>query len=135
MISLKIDFVNDLAVHFGKIKDHKQLGRIDSVRNILSNKIGALYRFEPKDVCDIWIIAKKYEFMWPEVMYETKEKEAGIDILLISEIISGFPVELIDAIKWQIDIDKNSIKRELTIISEDILMNRYNSLYKKDNST
>lgn len=59
---LKIEFVNDIAARFGEISIHPELGKVDSIRNILSNKITALFRYEPKDIVDIWIIAKNYSF-------------------------------------------------------------------------
>ncbi|MFZ2322082.1 MAG: hypothetical protein WAV89_00140 [Ignavibacteriaceae bacterium] len=42
---MKLDFVNDIATKFEKIVVDKRLGKVDSIRNILSNKISALYRF------------------------------------------------------------------------------------------
>ncbi|MFQ6677389.1 MAG: hypothetical protein ACE5D0_03635 [Fidelibacterota bacterium] len=32
--------------------------------NILNNKLTALFRSEPKDVADIWMIAKNQSFNW-----------------------------------------------------------------------
>ena len=42
---------------------------------VLSNKISALFRFEPKDVADLWMIAKNKSFNWKRIMRETKTKE------------------------------------------------------------
>src|SRR3990172_6462130 len=39
---LKIDMVNDIAVHYGELFEDKILGKIDSLRNILSNKLSAI---------------------------------------------------------------------------------------------
>ena len=33
----------------------EKYSNIDSLQNILSNKISALFRYEPKDIVDIWI--------------------------------------------------------------------------------
>ncbi len=41
---LRIDLVNDVAPHYGTIECDDILGRVDSWRNILSNKVSALYR-------------------------------------------------------------------------------------------
>ena len=49
---LKIDLVNDIAPHYGEFGQDETLGKIDSLRNILSNKISALYRYEAKDIVD-----------------------------------------------------------------------------------
>lgn len=48
--SLKVDFVNDVAAHYGVFEENTLLGKIDGWQNILSNKISALFRFEPKDI-------------------------------------------------------------------------------------
>lgn len=57
-IYLKIDLVNDVARRYGDIRSDKTLGRVDSWRNILSNKISAIFRYEAKDFSDIRIIRK-----------------------------------------------------------------------------
>jgi hypothetical protein len=48
-VILKIDLVNDVAFHFGEFAEDKILGKVDSWRNILSNKVTASYRMEIKD--------------------------------------------------------------------------------------
>lgn len=78
-LELKIDFVNDISSHFGEILENEICGMIDNVRNILSNKISALYRFEVKDYVDIWIICRNFLFNWRKLMNEAKQKEASVD--------------------------------------------------------
>ena len=126
-IHLQVDLINDTAVHFGEITMHKELGKIDNVRNILSNKITALYRLEPKDVVDIWIISRESDFLWPRVFAEAKEKELGVDPVSVSAIIRDFPVGFLDTIKWNMDINKEKIAEDLKLISEDILLERKNN--------
>lgn len=54
-IDLKIEMINDVPSHVGKIRVHPALGRLDSPENILANKVTAvLDRSEPKDLADIW---------------------------------------------------------------------------------
>ncbi|MEW6062122.1 MAG: nucleotidyl transferase AbiEii/AbiGii toxin family protein, partial [Bacteroidota bacterium] len=82
---LKIELVNDVAEHFGDFEFHPTLGKIDSWRNILSNKVAALFRparlrrsggFEPKDISDmrsilrIWSLARLKNFSWKEIVRE-----------------------------------------------------------------
>lgn len=52
-LRLKMDFVNDIEAHFGKLLESALFPRIDNWRNILSNKICALSRQEAKDFADI----------------------------------------------------------------------------------
>jgi len=129
-VLLKIDFINDVAAQFGGFYQHPEFGLIDSVRNILSNKITALFRYEPKDIADIWIIAKHYAFDWNAIFAEACEKELGLDRIVAAEIIQSFPAEHLEYIKWMYAIDKNSVKHELEIIVNDILSGKPNSLYK-----
>ena len=71
-IELKIEFINDVAAHYGAIAHDPVLGRIDSLRNILSNKLTALFRSEPKDVADIHAIAIQKHFNWKNIVTEAK---------------------------------------------------------------
>lgn len=50
---LKIDLVNDVAAHVGSFVEAPLFPRVDNFRNMLSNKLSALYRHEPKDVADL----------------------------------------------------------------------------------
>ena len=77
-VSLKLDFVNDTAPHFGEIINTKVYNRTDSIRNILSNKITALFRFEAKDVADIREIALHEHFDWTQAIRDARQKEAGV---------------------------------------------------------
>ena len=63
-IFMKVEFVNDVAYRAGiPVKSKK--GNIDTVTNILSNKLTAIVgRDEPKDVFDIVTIAANFSFNW-----------------------------------------------------------------------
>jgi hypothetical protein len=127
-IQLKIDLVNDISYRVGDVVTHRQLGRIDTWRNILSNKLAALYRYEPKDIADIWIIARNKRFSWKTVLDEAKEKDAGLEPLAIVEILKTFPNEKIDTIKWVVCPDKRLFQSDLSKIGDDIFKGTRNSL-------
>ena len=61
-ISVKVDFVDDIEYHYGEFKTAAFFHKIDSWRNILSNKLCAVSRLEPKDVVDILFISKNFQF-------------------------------------------------------------------------
>lgn len=126
-IDLKIDVVNDIASHFGGFVEHPVLGTIDSWQNILSNKLAAVFRYEPKDIVDIWAISKKFNFSWMEVIQEAKTKEAAVDPVAICKILKSFPKDLLSTIKWPSPIDFNMISEDLDQIAVCIL-------YGKDNA-
>ena len=88
---LIIDFVNDLEFHYGGFEAADFFPKIDSWRNILSNKLSAISRLEPKDVVDTIFIAKNFSFEWPEIIEEAKTKDLWVNPLDVSRIIKEFP--------------------------------------------
>ena len=125
---IKIDLVNDVAQHYGELLEDRILGKIDSLRNILSNKLSAIFRYEAKDIADIWIICKNLKFYFREIIEEARNKEAGVEPVAIYEILSSFPINKIDLIKWVTKPDPEIFKKETLQIAEDILYGRESSL-------
>jgi hypothetical protein len=97
---LKLDFIDDVPAHFGDFVQTAIFPKTDSPRNILSNKIGALFRYESKDVADIREIALHETIDWSEIICEARAKENGLEIPMICEILKGMPTEEINNIKW-----------------------------------
>jgi len=126
---LKLDLINDIAAHYGELEHSKTMGLIDSWRNILSNKLAAVFRYEAKDFADIWIIAKHKPIAWREIISEAKTKEAGIDPLALQEILRSFPPDEVMAVKWNIPIDENNFIADLATIADDIFQGKENSLF------
>lgn len=127
-VELKIDLVNDIASHYGDFINNHVLGKVDSLRNILSNKLSAIFRYEPKDVVDVWIICKNLKCNLREIIDEAKSKEAGVDPVAIYEILSSFPLDKLSIIKWIEKPETEIFKKEIMQIAEDILHGRENSL-------
>lgn len=124
---LKLDLINDIAAHYGEFEHNKTMGRIDNWRNILSNKLAAVFRYEAKDFADIWIIAKHKPIAWREIIFEAKTKEAGIDPLALQEILRSFPPDEVKAVKWNIPIDQKNFIADLATIADDIFHGKENS--------
>jgi predicted nucleotidyltransferase component of viral defense system len=129
-VELKIDLINDIAVYFGEFEIDEKLGKIDNWRNILSNKVSALFRFEIKDYVDIWIISKNKKFNWREILLEAKQKEAGVDPVEIFNLFTSFPFENLGLIKWSSSFDSKEIEKDFSAIAGDIFHGRDNSLCK-----
>lgn len=127
-VELKIEFINDVAAHYGPFTVDAVLGRIDSLRNILSNKLTALFRSEPKDVVDIHAIALQESFNWKDIVAEAKSKEAGANPEIIYDMLRSFPLKYLSIIKWITPPDIDAFQREIKIIANDILYGRDNSL-------
>ena len=128
--TLKIDFVNDVAARFGEAVSWEAYPWVDGLRNILSNKITALYRLEAKDVVDLREIAKNYKFSWVDALSEATEKELGIDAITVSDLIRSFPEDLFEAVKWRKRPDHDSFYSDLQLMAQDILEVRGNSLVR-----
>lgn len=89
---LKMDFVSDrvqrigLPITIGSVN-------VDTVRNILSNKICAIMgRDEARDIADLLFIARKRSFTWSDIIAEAETKERfQLEELLFR--LHTFPVE------------------------------------------
>ena len=134
-LKLKIDLVNDIAAHYGEFEWHDKLGKIDSWRNILSNKVSCIFRNEAKDLVDIWEISKNCTFQWREIISEAKTKEAGVDPIVIYNIIKSFPSHLLSSIKFTRSIQEDLFVRDISTIANDILLGNKNSLAKISKSS
>lgn len=121
---LKVDLVNDVGSHIGGFVKHTLFSRIDNIHNILSNKITALVsRDEPKDVVDIWAIAKNEKINWKQIFMDASSKATGIFPPMVAERLESFPIEMTDTLKW-IDGQKPSqdtLKKDIATIVVDIL--------------
>ena len=126
---LKIDFVNDIPVYYGEMIDDKVFGKLDSVENILINKITALTRFEPKDIADIWMISKNNTFSWKDIVIKAKNKDAGVNEEQAAGIIRSFPSKFMKKIIWNMDVNTETFQQEIVQISQELVNGVENSLY------
>lgn len=131
-VVLKIDFINDVPFHFGNFEKCAFFWKVDNWRNLLSNKICALSRMEPKDYADILFIAEQYSFSWEDIIEEARKKDLWVEPIEISRIIKDFPVELLTPIKWIKQLDLKHAQDSLALISEEILVGCQNSLVHKE---
>ena len=97
---LKLDFVNDVAPHFGEITKTEIFDRTDSIRNMLSNKLTAIFRYAAKDVVDIREIALREAVDWKQAIQDAQQKEAGVEASIISGILRGMPKSEFETIAW-----------------------------------
>jgi len=101
---LQVDFVNDRVPRYKEPKALENGFIIDTVENILSNKLTAVIgRDNPKDIFDIYLINKYYTVSWQEAIDSAKEKsEFSVDDLIIR--LKSFPNSLLENINL-IDVD------------------------------
>ncbi len=127
-IQIKVDFVDDVLFHYGGFEKFVSFHRVDNWRNILSNKICALTRLEPKDIVDLLFIAKRYSFSWEEVLIEAKEKDLWAEPLGVSKVIKDFNPNFFESIKWVEPIVKDKLVKNLKTLHKDIFYGNINSL-------
>jgi predicted nucleotidyltransferase component of viral defense system len=125
---LKIEFVNDIPYRCG-FPNLYMYGLIDTPLNILTNKLTAIVgRDEPKDVFDIYTLAKHYMFNWLEVFRETSNK-AIINEIDVEQRIRSFPVILFQKADWHfLPFDVDLISKNLITLANDFLLGSDNSL-------
>lgn len=98
---LKVELVNDVAFHDNGFISTEYYPQVDNLNNILSNKLSALMgRDEPKDVVDIWAIAKDRTIDWKHIFTSVNSKAVGIFPPDIARRLTDFDPSLLKLIKW-----------------------------------
>lgn len=99
---LEVDFVNDVAHHWGDLRTFPLFQRVDNPLNIMANKLTAiLSRDEPKDAVDIVALAITQKIDWAEVFTHANSKAAGILPPLVCQKMEAMPLELLKVILWE----------------------------------
>jgi len=96
--TLQVDFVNDIPYRHGEPLVTKDRYLIDTVENILANKLTAIIgRDNPKDIFDLLLIHSHYTVSWPDIL-DAAHKKAGFsnDELVIR--IQTFPRHMLNQI-------------------------------------
>jgi len=127
---LKIDFVNDVPFHSGSFTKTAIFNKIDNPLNILSNKISALQRNNPKDIADIVLISEKFNFSWVKIIKDAQKKDLWVNPLDVAMVLESFPMEQLNEVKWISNPDLNSFSQKIKLIINDIVKGKTNSLCK-----
>jgi predicted nucleotidyltransferase component of viral defense system len=128
---LKLDFVNDTVPNFGEIVNTPLYYRVDSIHNIISNKIGALYRFEGKDIADLRELSLREHFSWPAVLNEARQKDGGVESSIISDILTTVPEYAFNDVKWRDPVPTFAqFQADLKVIVHDMINCIDNTLVK-----
>ena len=127
-LSVKIDFVNDIAYRVEWPLKMSIFSKVDHWRNILSNKICALSRLEAKDLADILYVARSYVFDWEKIIHEARMKDLWVDPIEICRIINDFPIHMLKNVRWINSVNLRELEEDLSKIHDDIFYGRRNSL-------
>ncbi len=117
---LQLDFVNDRVPRYKDVVVLDNGYIIDNIENILSNKLTAIIgRDNPKDIFDIYLICKFYDFDWKEILKASLTKATFTHEDLIVRLKS-FPQSLLKSINV-IDLDfLHCFADEFPLIIEEI---------------
>jgi hypothetical protein len=67
---------------------------------MFSNKLTALFRFAAKDVADIREIALHEKIDWWQAINDARQKEAGIEIPIVCDILQEMPQSEFETVVW-----------------------------------
>jgi len=117
---LQVDFVNDRVPRYKEPKVLENGYKIDTIENILSNKITAVIgRDNPKDIFDIYLINRYYSVDWHEILESAQEKSVfSIDDLIVR--LTSFPHGLLKSINLIDDDFLNSFQDDFTSLIKKI---------------
>ena len=121
---LKIDFVNDVPYRSGVSIEFPEFKKVDNWWNILTNKLTAIERNEPKDIADILFLWRKNEIEWGKAFEEAAMKVNYIDPLDVSVVLETFSTEYLKKINWIREIDIEKAKNDIKTIAKEILLNK-----------
>lgn len=117
---LQIDFVNDIAQRYKDVVVTEKGYIVDNIENILSNKLTAVIgRDNPKDIFDIYLIWKYYDFNWKDIIDSAHEKAGFSDEELIIRFKS-FPHSLLKEIKLTDKTFLDSFDKEFPLLLNEI---------------
>lgn len=121
---LKIELINDVPSHIGEIQVHPVLGRVDSVENLLANKLTAvLSRQEPKDLADIWALARQHDVSITTAITDAQSKAAGIFPVALARVLLSTTAADWETIRWQKQPTVESFLNDLHALGESLILN------------
>jgi predicted nucleotidyltransferase component of viral defense system len=122
-VALKIELINDVPAHIGKIREHPVLGRVDSAENILANKVTAvLGRNESKDLADIWGFCCLQGLSLTAALDNAQSKAAGIFAPDLARALSQATATDWQIIRWISPPPLQQFLQELQTLAEDLLI-------------
>jgi hypothetical protein len=124
-VALKVEMVNDVAAHIGKVRVHPVLGRLDSAENILANKITAVVdRREPKDLADIWGFCCRMNLSCETALRDAHSKAAGLFPPDVARVLLTATIDHWRLVRWDDAPEPERFIADLREIGERLLLVR-----------
>lgn len=119
--SLQLDFVNDRVSRYKDVVILDNGYVIDNIKNILSNKLTAIIgRDNPKDIFDLYLIAKYHDINWKEIIISAKDKtNFAMEDLLVR--LKSFPRSWLKRINLIDEDFLDNFDEEFNTIIENII--------------
>jgi hypothetical protein len=108
-VTLKIDFVNDVAYRVGVPERLENGTLVDSWMNVLSNKVSALERDAAKDFVDILFLSIRHSFNWEEVLNHARKKDNWINEISVSQHLMNFDLQKLKEVIFPSSFNLNCI--------------------------
>jgi hypothetical protein len=122
-MALKIEMINDVPAHIGAITNHPVLGRLDSMENILANKLTAIVsREEPKDLADIWGFCCLRGLSLTEALNNAHSKAAGLFPADIARVLCSVVEADWSFIRWHHPPDFKQFADDLCKLGEELIL-------------
>lgn len=129
-VKLKMEFVNDVGFRVGQPAIHPMGFKYDTWENILSNKLTALSRVAGKDFADVLFMSFRYSFNWKAVIAYSKQKDAWINEINISQQLHNFDLNKLNDVKFIETVDTKTISDSyFKILARESLHGFDNSLF------
>jgi len=81
------------------------------------------------DDLDLWTLARIRRFNWAEIIREASSKEAGLDPILLYDLLKSFPREELSSIQWiKPEPDEDLIMADLKVMADEMFEGRENTL-------
>lgn len=127
---LQVGFVNDRVPRHGSVQLTPEGYRIDTPLNILANKLTAIMgRDEPKDIFDVYLIARILRVDWGEAIGIAETKYA-VDREVLELRLRSLPLPLLDTLSVADQEFLSSLKADYPALIDDIVNERTNRFHR-----
>ena len=122
-VTLKIELINDVPSHIGEVRGEPELGRLDSLENILANKLTVLVgRNEPRDVADIWAIVKSRGLSVETAILDASTKAGGLYHAVVAERLCAATQKDWELVMWTDPPELETYLADLAEIGEQLIL-------------
>ena len=125
-VPLKIEFLNDVRGRVGTPVRHAGFGLVDTMENILANKVTALLdREEPKDLADIWGLCRPGGLALRDALAGASSKAVGVFAADVARALLGATADDWRLVRWIPPPPlADDFLRDLRALGEDLLLMR-----------